>query len=78
MMEDHSYYSLHKREIPLNRQIDHFAHPFLRSATPYRQMQFSPSVILQCQHTRSSLSVKLAKMIVLGDCGVGKTAMVNR
>ena len=43
---------------------------------------FSPATLAHaerhCAASHSHLAFKLAKMIVLGDCGAGKTAMVQR
>ena len=65
-----------------NRSISAFPPPFFAEATPYRQLRFSPSTVDFCSraiHTTMMMSSsRLAKMIVIGDCGVGKTALVNR
>jgi hypothetical protein len=67
-----------KTLVPENREICQFPPPFSRRATPYAQSKFSPSTVNLAARSRSSLASKLAKMIVLGDVGVGKTCIVNR
>ncbi|KAL0272146.1 UNVERIFIED_CONTAM: hypothetical protein PYX00_005226 [Menopon gallinae] len=47
--------------------------------TPYKEFEFSESVKSVCSSYVSALSsLRLCKVIILGDLGVGKTSLVNR
>ena len=60
------------------REISQFPPPYSRHCTPHKQTRFSPTTLESASRGRSALASKLDKMILLGDCGVGKTCLVNR
>jgi len=47
--------------------------PFRQDCSRYKQASFSPTTIKLAERSKSILSMKIAKMILLGDCGVGKS-----
>ncbi len=66
--------------LPPRRVITDLPPPFSRKDTPYGGGGgFSAAAVEAAARDRCSLgSLRLAKMILVGDCGVGKTALVNR
>ncbi|KAF2369003.1 Small GTP-binding protein domain [Trinorchestia longiramus] len=64
----------------MNRIIRALPPPFLRQATPYTLADFHPNVKAACanQHQMLDVTLKVAKVVVLGDVGTGKTSLVNR
>ena len=73
---------LHRQpKVPRDRVINSMPSPFLADSDEEEE-SFSPLTVAQsdrhCSAAHAHLAFKLAKMIVLGDCGVGKTAMVQR
>ena len=76
--------------VTTGRVISQWPLPFSANATPYTQTRFSPSTLDYCNSSTTTSRIsgmmtnadsccyRLAKMIVIGDCGVGKTSLVNR
>ena len=63
---------------PPDRCLTSYPPPYLTCATPIRQTDWSPATRSCATTARSVLSHKIAKMILVGDCSVGKTSLVNR
>lgn len=67
-----------RRTLPDNRVVRRLPHPFKMGVTPYTQADFSPAAKSQAYSNKSALALKMAKVIVVGDCGVGKTSLIQR
>lgn len=63
-----------------NRKIKTFPKPFSIAMTPYGRTDFAEETRKICVQNRHSLltSLKICKVIILGDVCVGKTCIVNR
>ncbi|KOX67362.1 Ras-related protein Rab-34 [Melipona quadrifasciata] len=59
-----------------DRQIENWPSPFSSDMTEYRRRDFEPIVRHSCKTKRVTL--KIAKVIVIGDVSVGKSSLVNR
>ncbi len=64
--------------IPDSRLISALPPAYSRQSTPYTQAKFSPACERFAAKSRIATASRLAKMIIIGDCGVGKTCLVNR
>jgi hypothetical protein len=67
-----------RQPVQENRVICMLPPPFRQDCSLYKQASFSPTTIKLAERSKSILSMKIAKMILLGDCGVGKTALAQR
>ena len=76
-VDEGSRFSLRK-QVPKDRKVERLLPPFDQNATPYKQCSFLPSTVEAAQRSKSLMAMKIAKMIVVGDCGVGKTTLVNK
>jgi hypothetical protein len=65
------------RHVPHDRRLVEFPPPPWTRATPYPQVLFSQAT-MEAATSRPGLASRMAKMIVLGSCGVGKTALIRR
>ncbi|XP_057367569.1 ras-related protein Rab-34-like [Daphnia carinata] len=64
---------------PNDRQINKLPQPYLKSSTPYAGSDFRPEVKSAClSHRLISASLKISKIIILGNVAVGKSCLVNR
>uniref|UniRef100_T1HNV3 Uncharacterized protein n=1 Tax=Rhodnius prolixus TaxID=13249 RepID=T1HNV3_RHOPR len=66
-----------KKEADIDRQITSFQLPFNIEYTPY-ETDFNERVKRYCKEGRNQNHLKISKIIVIGDVGVGKTSLVNR
>ncbi|KAG5866669.1 hypothetical protein JTB14_030278 [Gonioctena quinquepunctata] len=70
-----------KEEAPEDRRIKKFPTPYKMDCTPYLQINFSESTYRYCGEEisfKGGSSLKLCKIIIIGDASVGKTCIVNR
>lgn len=62
-----------------DRTINVLPKPYSPTDTPYgNKISFSDFTLERANSQKMYKSTKMAKMIILGDCGVGKTALINR
>lgn len=67
-------------DVPEDRKISEFPTPFREHCTPYKVKDFNISVKNTCSKENfiTTTDLKIFKIIILGDVGVGKTSIVNR
>lgn len=65
-------------EIVENRQINTFPRPFRGNVSPYRNNEFSEVTKNVTERSEITASLKICKVIVIGDLAVGKTCIINR
>ncbi|XP_020296837.1 ras-related protein Rab-34-like [Pseudomyrmex gracilis] len=77
MLETRSaVYKMIKEEALEERQITHWPPPFLSDVTPHTDNDFGTLVRQTCES--KNLTLRISKVIVIGDVAVGKTSLVNR
>lgn len=69
-------YKMMKKEAHDERQITDWPPPFSSEATPCNESDFGSLVRRTCES--KSLTLRISKVIVIGDVAVGKTSLVNR
>lgn len=79
-MRKTSILKMHQDGEHCNRQIYKFPQPFKSNATPYWEQDFNEITKSVCYSGTSAFlsSLKMSKVIILGDLSVGKTCLVNR
>ncbi|XP_018364417.1 PREDICTED: ras-related protein Rab-34 isoform X2 [Trachymyrmex cornetzi] len=69
-------YKMMKEEANDERQITDWPPPFSSETTPYNENDFGTLIRRTCEN--KSLTLRISKVIVIGDVAVGKTSLVNR
>ncbi|KAI4460879.1 hypothetical protein MML48_5g00006103 [Holotrichia oblita] len=80
MQVTYSILKMLHEEDQLNRQICKFPQSFKKYSTPYWEQDFNDITknVCQCGSNNFLSSLKICKVIILGDLSVGKTCIVNR
>jgi len=66
-------------QAPKDRQIFKLPAPYATTSTPYAGADFRPEVKAACISNRLiTASLKISKIIILGNVSVGKSSIVNR
>ncbi|KAH0952132.1 hypothetical protein HN011_010906 [Eciton burchellii] len=77
MLETRSaVYKMIRVEAHDERQITNWPPPFSSEITPYTENDFGSLIRRTCEN--KSLTLRISKVIVIGDVAVGKTSLVNR
>ena len=64
--------------LPNSRTIDSIPQPQFPDQTGHFPTQWSQATISASTTSKAVVSARISKMIVVGDCGVGKTTLINR
>ncbi|CAL1688742.1 unnamed protein product [Lasius platythorax] len=77
MLETRSaVYKMMKEKAHDERQIINWPPPFSSDITPYTESDFGSLIRRTCES--KNLTLRISKVIVIGDVAVGKTSLVNR